>query len=234
MLLQPELLMFSGPPPQSVLDQRPMWLVLIGFLTITLLLRIICLDLLGSLLCGLVIFLAIILVKDGMKEMSKFSLVFSLLCAVNAVFYFLPLVSLILNGRTSRQVERPELRFPSLHHIAQHFTYTLTVKATPMFDLSRGVLYNLQSVGDIAMPLVMLSGGVLGFTTHQEFENHMSEFLMDDDEEIQAHLAISGAIASHAAQHADGDRRRGDYGALGGGASAGPKAFQGKAHKLAP
>jgi len=52
MHLEMDMLGLTGPPPQAILNQRPWWLFLVFMLGITMVLRVLCLDLLGALLCA--------------------------------------------------------------------------------------------------------------------------------------------------------------------------------------
>mmetsp|Transcript_80834 Transcript_80834/g.152778 ORF Transcript_80834/g.152778 Transcript_80834/m.152778 type:complete len:259 (-) Transcript_80834:89-865(-) len=258
MLLSPEMLMVTGPPPQSVLNQRPLWLGLMAFLGTTLLLRVIALDILGSLLCGLMICLAAVVIRDGMRELPKFSLMFGLLCGINCIFYAIPVLGSVVSGRSERRVDPVD---SSTYHDTsghmQRLTYTLTVRTSAFFDLNRGFMYNVQSAGELMMPMAMLLGTYLGFTAHNEFQNHMSEYLLDDEEdehaalrasdgEVEAIAALDRAATDRQGPFASTNRLVGprqdlaaDYGSLD--ARMGraprpaiPRAFQGTSHKLAP
>merc|ERR1719409_1438337 len=95
----------SGPPPQEVLDKRPWWFVLIGLLGVTMVLRMVCFDMLGGLLCALMICLCLVIVRDGMRELPKFGLMFGLLCSINFVFYAMPVIGYLVVGKSERHVQ---------------------------------------------------------------------------------------------------------------------------------
>merc|ERR1719446_1036113 len=98
------MLMPTGPPPQAVLDQRWLWQILIMLLAITFMVRLIGLDVAGALLSGLMLCFGVIVTRDGMQEMSKYALVYAVLCGLNFFFDILPLIT-ELGGRVSRQTQ---------------------------------------------------------------------------------------------------------------------------------
>jgi len=165
MFLLPDMLlaMQAGPPPRSVLNKLPLWFLLLALLCLTMILRVSLFDILGSVVCGLLAVLAAMLIRDGMKELPKFGLPFGLLCGVNLLLYSLPTLDRLLHGRSERRV-RP---VSSVTHSNVHqFTYTLSESTKPFFDRGAGVLYNLQSIAMILMPLTMLLGAYLGMNAH--------------------------------------------------------------------
>eukprot|EP00747_Dinoflagellata_sp_TGD_P162738 gnl/TRDRNA2_/TRDRNA2_180671_c0_seq1.p1 gnl/TRDRNA2_/TRDRNA2_180671_c0~~gnl/TRDRNA2_/TRDRNA2_180671_c0_seq1.p1 ORF type:complete len:242 (-),score=45.22 gnl/TRDRNA2_/TRDRNA2_180671_c0_seq1:147-872(-) len=178
MLFSPEMFLPVGPPPQAVLNQRPGWIFLIFLLGVTLMMRMVCLDVVGGLLCALLLCLSVVIIRDGMRELSKFSLLFGMICGINLVFYLVPLLSAVIGGRSERRVMPVE---SVSYQNTQQLTYTLTVKTTPFFDKSLGLMYNMQSAGMIMMPLCMLIGTYLGITAHQEIQR-LAASLVDDGE----------------------------------------------------
>jgi hypothetical protein len=209
MLFSPDVLLAlqGGPPPQAVIDKRPLWFVMMFMLGLTLFLRLAAFDILGGLLCGLLLILTAIIIRDGMKELPKFSLVFGLLCGVNFVFYVLPVLTSVLSGRSERHihpVDHVRYRDP------QQLTYTMTVKTMSFFDPHAGLLYNVQSAGMLMMPLCMLLGTYLGISAHQEIARYSSSLFGDDDGEYDVGLparygAVVGGGQSAAAQLGIGD-----------------------------
>lgn len=236
MHLHPDTMALSIPPPQAVVNQRPWWLLLVFILGVTLILRVMSLDMLGGLLCALMVCLCTIILRDGMRELPKFSLLFGLLCGINFVFYAMPVLGYIVAGKSERRVQ-PLESFG--HGKTQELTYTLTVKTMPFFDRERGFLYNAQSFGELMMPLAMLLGTYLGVSSHYEFQDYMEEMIPDDDDDELGR--------SHNQLFADGDpaaaARSATYGAIFGAATGGVppcseqvkpghKAFAGESHKL--
>eukprot|EP00406_Dinophysis_acuminata_P041480 CAMPEP_0179378944 /NCGR_PEP_ID=MMETSP0797-20121207/89590_1 /TAXON_ID=47934 /ORGANISM="Dinophysis acuminata, Strain DAEP01" /LENGTH=145 /DNA_ID=CAMNT_0021095019 /DNA_START=59 /DNA_END=493 /DNA_ORIENTATION=+ len=132
----------EGPPPQAVLNQRVLWFLLMFMLGATMLLRMLAFDLLAGTLCGLLLMLAAVIVRDGMRELSKYSLAFGMLSAVNFFFYVFPMINSIVSGRSTRRVDPVD---SVSYSDTERLTYTLTVRTTPFFDASAGALYNVQS-----------------------------------------------------------------------------------------
>jgi len=254
MFLSNTMLTISSPPPQAVLDKRPLWFVLIGILGITLILRVINLDILAGLLCALMICLSCIIIRDGMRDLPKFGLMFGLLCGINFVFYFMPIASSLILGKTEQHI------VPAMtsgggsgasggYGSDRHLTYTLMVRTTPFFDFHKGFLYNAGSVGELLLPVAMLLGTYLGISAHYEYQSHIADFYddaLDDEAGANAEEAAQLLMQATAIDEATG-RRGADYGAIlgaaTGGASLAPsanaevpknshKAFQGPSYKL--
>jgi len=236
MLLYPEMLFSAaGPMPQSVINKRPLWYLLIAMFAATFVLRMVKVDILGAVLCALLLSLAIVVIRDGMKELPKFGLVFGLLCGINFLFYVLPVVPAVIAGRSDRKIVPVEsMSFKNV----QKLTYTLIVRTTPFFDKSAGLIYNLQGCGMIAMPACFLLGSYLGMSAHYEILRQSSR-LLEGNEDL-----TFGANRHEAAQVPDtangltaegmvSNRLRGAYGLVTKDEySRGPKAFQGAVHKL--
>lgn len=232
MLFSPDLLLTlnGGPPPQAVIDKRPLWFVLMFFLGLTLVLRMAAFDIMGGLLCGLLLLLATIIVRDGMRELPKFSLIFGMLCGINFFFYILPLLSNLIGGRSERHIDPVE---SVSYSNTQQLTYTLTVRTTPFFDKRASLMYNIQSAGMLTMPISMLLGAYLGISAHQEVQRHSPTLFGTEDGEMgidprpnvpAAGVAgpqgiVYGATVGRVGSETEHkDQRRG--------------AFQGTAHKL--
>lgn len=235
-----ELITPEMPPPQAVLNQRPLWWTLILLLFTTFMLRMTNYDVVGGILCLLLLFVAYVIVYDGMHNAGKFSLLLGMLCGLNFLFYFVPFISNVIAGRSESHLTPVE----STNHNGEHeLTYVITVKTYAFFDLSRGLLYNLQSLGMMVMPFCMLFGFYLGLSAHVETRRStLSIFEHDDDSEygftetdadqLNASLredASLGAVAQRQLIAAG-------YGAISNGAQSGnhkPMSFfTGKAHKL--
>lgn len=179
MLLSPDaLLLPSGPPPQTVLDQRWLWRLLLLMLVATLILRLVGLDIAGSLLTALMLCLAVMITRDGMQEMGKYVLIYAMLCGLNFFFDILPLIT-ELGGRITRSTV-PVASTKSDDGVRQT-TYTLTTQTTPFFDSSQGFIYNVQSVAMIMSPLTMFLGVYLSVSAHNEIQRHSPGPLFDEE-----------------------------------------------------
>jgi len=234
------------PPPQAIVNQRPWWLVLVSILGSTLILRVLSFDMLGALLCSLMICLCVVILRDGMRELPKFGLLFGLLCGINFVFYAMPVLGYIISGKSEQHVQPvSSTDYGRRYSHTRELTYTLTVKTMPFFDISKGFMYNAQSVGELLMPIAMLLGTYLGVSAHYEFQSYIVDLLpdIDDDDELgRENGDISTAILGR--NEAAAATRASNYGAIFGAATGGVppsheppknshKAFSGTAHKLA-
>mmetsp|Transcript_1970 Transcript_1970/g.5579 ORF Transcript_1970/g.5579 Transcript_1970/m.5579 type:complete len:224 (-) Transcript_1970:122-793(-) len=166
MLLSPEILVSPGPPPQAIIDQKWLWNILMFLLGVALVLRLIGLDIPGALLTGLMLGFSVVMTRDGMQEMSKYSLVYTVVCCLNFFFDVLPLFT-ELGGRVTRETDPIQQISGS---DTQQTIYKLTVKKTPFFDWSLGFVYNVQSMAMIVSPLAMALGMYLSISAHNEIQ----------------------------------------------------------------
>jgi hypothetical protein len=186
--------------------------------------------------------LCIVIVRDGMKELSKFGLMFGLLCGINFIFYAMPVLGAIVVGKTEQRVEPIDSGDYGSRHDTHRLSYTLTVKTLPFIDFSKGFMYNAQSIGELLMPIAMLLGAYLGITAHYEFTQQLTELLGEGDEED-----IGVGEAAAALLTAPPGATPADYGAIIAASTGGAqppaeitrkttahKAFSGASHKLAP
>lgn len=181
-----------GPPPQALLDQRWLWNVFIFLLSVTFLLRLLGVDIAGTLLSGLMLCFAIIMVQDGMHEMGKYAVIFAVLCALNFFFDFIPLIT-ELGGRVSRHRHA----FASKHQSdgTLRTYYTIETKTTPFFDPSEGFFYNVQSSALVLSPVTMVLGLILAWKAHQEIQRHAQPLWEDGAYavDVAAEPAVVGA-----------------------------------------
>lgn len=177
MLLSAELLLPVGPPPQAVLDQHTSWQCMLALLAVTLVLRLVGLDVAGALLSGLMLCFGIIMTRDGMQEMAKYALVYAVLCGLNFFFDILPLIT-ELGGRVNRSTQPGPTATDK--HGTRQTSYTLTTRTTPFFDREQGLVYNVQSLAMILSPLSMALGVYLSISAHNEIQRYIP-FITDDD-----------------------------------------------------
>lgn len=160
-----------GPPPQAVLEKRPWWKLLLFFLTITSIVQFTTLDLVGGMLTTLMLFLACMMLTDGMAELHRYALAFSMLSMLCLFFDVVPLLSSI-GGRSEVSVEPVDRR--SMDDELR-ITYTTIIKTSPFFDHTKSYVYNAGSVAMILSPLTMLLGAYLAGEAHVELQAEPSE-----------------------------------------------------------
>jgi len=179
--LSTDMLMPLGPPPQAVLDQRWIWQTLLALLSLVFGLRLLGLDIAGALLSGLMLCFVVIMIRDGMQELSKYALVYAVLCGLNFFFDILPLVT-ELGGRITRKAE------PGGGAVGEDGTrqelYTLTTKVTPFFSLEEGLIYNAQSLSMCLSPICMALGAYLSIVAHSEIQRQTQAFFDEDIEDF--------------------------------------------------
>lgn len=164
MLFSPDTLVPTGPPPQSVLEQRLLWQVLLALLGLTLVLRLIGLDLAGALFTAIMLYVGVVMTRDGMEEIAKYVVLYAMLCGLCLFFDLLPLIAEI-GGRVS---ETQEPIYSKTQDGSQVTTYKQTTQTTPFFDASQGFLYNVQSCAMIASPISMALGWYLAVSAHSD------------------------------------------------------------------
>lgn len=177
MLLNPVSQLVGGPPPQSVLDRRPAWYVLIFLLGLVAALRIITLDIIGGMLSILLLIMAWMMISDGMREMPRYALIFGVLNVLCLFFDTIPLVA-SLQGR-SQVITEPSGREPT-EDGGVRAVYSVTVKTTPFFDAKEGFVYNCTSLQMVIAPVTMLLGAYLSLSAHSDLSRGIDETQGDE------------------------------------------------------
>lgn len=227
MLLANDLAVHSGPPPQAVLNQRCLWHLLMVLLCVTFLLRLIGLDIAGAMLTGLMFGFALVMTRDGMSEMTKYCLVYAVLCSLNFFFDILPLLT-ELGGRVQRSTDPGVTQ--QVDGIAKT-TITITVRTTPFFDQDQGMIYNSQSLSMVFSPICMALGAYLAITAHNEATG--GDFWADDRvEDRLVPVRVPGNRVETERAQAGPSQRGGSSSTAGNG--GGFQRFQGAPHKLSP
>jgi len=171
-----DVLVPPGPPPQAVLNQMWLWQVLQGLLFLTFLLCL-CGDPFGALGAILMLWLARIMLRDGMYEMSRYAMAFATLCCLNFAFDMMYLV-MEIGGRIQSQTAAQPV--PSAHGGPAEVVYTVTTKKTPLFDAHMGIFYNLLSASMFVAPLAYGLGIYLAASAHQEMQRTLPANMFDD------------------------------------------------------
>lgn len=180
MLFSPDMLMPTGPPPTSVLQKRWLWYLYIGLLVVTFALRLVAIDIAGALLSALMLCCAVIMVRDKMQELSRYTLVYAILCALNFFFDILPLVT-ELGGRVTRKTVPVGMH--EMKDGTKRMIYTTTVKTTPFFDPTQGFMYNMQSLVIILAPMSMVFGMYLSISAHNCIQREAARRAEEDPDE---------------------------------------------------
>lgn len=178
----------NAPPPQAVLDQRWLWQFLMVLLGITFGLRFLGLDIAGAMLTGMILCFAVVMTQDSMQELSKYSLVFAVLCSLNFMFDVLPLL-IELDGGGRMERDREPGQVVSSEDGVVRATIVITTKVTPFFDTAEGFVYNVQSAAMIASPICMALGVYLAASAqaHIAIANQDAGGWEDDASEAFGH-----------------------------------------------
>mmetsp|Transcript_28018 Transcript_28018/g.63431 ORF Transcript_28018/g.63431 Transcript_28018/m.63431 type:complete len:211 (+) Transcript_28018:52-684(+) len=169
MLFSSMLLALPGHTPASVVCKWPYWYMLIFFLIVLSLMNLMALEIIGSLLSCLMLFLAWMIVRNNMLEAPKYVVIYAVLCVLNFFFDIVPLI-MSLHGRSAVTVEPG---YSTSFEGIEQTTYTRTVRTTTFFDLKQGLLYNIESVSMILSPLSMLIGTYLAVRAQCEIQQAM-------------------------------------------------------------
>jgi len=176
MLFNQAVVRMAGPPPQSLLDKRCHWRLLLLLLGLTAVMRFLTMDVIGGILEVLMLCMAGIMIQDGMAELPRYAFVFAVLCMLNLFFDAIPLVA-SLQGRAEVSTQPVEHRSSAG---VFSMTYRTTWETTPFFDSSQGFLYNATSAAMVLSPVTMLLGAYLSIHAHLELQRTLSPLLEGD------------------------------------------------------
>mmetsp|Transcript_112797 Transcript_112797/g.313885 ORF Transcript_112797/g.313885 Transcript_112797/m.313885 type:complete len:213 (+) Transcript_112797:76-714(+) len=166
MLFSSVVMALPGHTPASVVVSRPYWYALILLLAVLSVMNLMTLEIIGSLLSCLMLFLAWMIARKNMSEAPKYIVIYAVLSVLNFFFDVVPLI-MSLHGRSAVTVE-PGV---STHYEGIEQTmYTRTIRTTPFFDRKQGLLYNIESASMILSPACMLMGTYLAVRARREIQ----------------------------------------------------------------
>jgi len=222
MLPASDMMIARLPPPQAVVDQQWLWHILLMLLGSCSVLRFLGLDIAGALLSGLMLGIAAVMMKNGMTEMGKNTVMFSVLSALNFLLDIFPLI-VDLSGHISWQMQ--PIQAATSPDGTSKVQYTITTLATPFFDSAKGFHYNIQSLAMVTSPATMALGIYLSISAHNEIRAQaqmlLDEGMADLNNLISPEGAGSLAAAVSAVQQPDSGQQNGHI-----------DSFQGQSHKL--
>jgi len=175
--------------PQAVVNQKPLWQLLLVLLFLTFILCLLGVDISGALLSGLTLWVACLMLRDGMTELSRYAMCFGMVCCLCLLFDILPLLTEI-TGRVQSQTQATPTIGPDGQ---EEIRYTVTTKKTPLFDLKMGFVYNVQSVTLFVSPVAYGLGMYLAMTAHQELQRLHPAFNEDLAEAGIGAMGMRGA-----------------------------------------
>lgn len=233
MAFSDDLCLPDGPTPDSVLEQRPHWILALGFIGATLVLRVLGLDLVGAVLSCVMLCFGVMLIVDGMQRLGRYAMLYSMLCALAFFYDLLPLLADI-GGRVHRSATPLSGRHAHGHGAV--VTYRIVVKTTPFFEASRGLAYNAQSLAMLLSPVAMALGCFLSLSAH-----HQISAVRPDWDDVEPLLPlVGGGRPLRFGAASDGPERGGEavgFDAARGhpprpGVRTGFAGFTGRCHKL--
>mmetsp|Transcript_73216 Transcript_73216/g.207024 ORF Transcript_73216/g.207024 Transcript_73216/m.207024 type:complete len:228 (+) Transcript_73216:153-836(+) len=161
----------EGPPPQQLLDKRWAWQLLLFLMASILLLRVVGGDIAGAVLVGILFGFGIVMMRNGMQDMARYTFTYGILCTLNFFLDIVPLVT-CLRGRVKTHTEPVSVLN---RHREQQITYVFTKRTMPFFSAPEGVVYNMQSMAILLAPLCMCFGMALAFSAHLACQRLMEE-----------------------------------------------------------
>lgn len=179
----------QGPPPQAVLEKRPLWMLLLAMLLATALLRLITMDVVGGILSALMLLLAITMTANGMADISRYAVSFTALTMLCLFFDIMPLLA-SLNGRAEVVVE-PSNRTQTGHETRVHFD--TVIRTIPFFYGPAGLLYNVTSLSMMLSPATMVLALYLGSHAHIETQRSLLNLRQLAGELLNDTLGTEGA-----------------------------------------
>jgi len=146
-----------GPTPSSLARKWPAWYMMLGMFGILLVLNVVTLEIVEGLLSFMMLCLVWLIVRNGMQDAPKYVTIYGVLSVLNFFFDVVPLI-LSFHGRSAVSVQPG---YQTSHDGLEQTTYIRTVKTTPFFDLTQGLMYNAESIAMIASPVCMFAGTLL-------------------------------------------------------------------------
>eukprot|EP00931_Biecheleriopsis_adriatica_P044363 TRINITY_DN2537_c1_g1_i1.p1 TRINITY_DN2537_c1_g1~~TRINITY_DN2537_c1_g1_i1.p1 ORF type:complete len:242 (-),score=27.82 TRINITY_DN2537_c1_g1_i1:42-767(-) len=182
MLLSPEMMVDSGPPPQEVLDKMWLWKLLIAGFSVLFIFQVLAFDIAGALLTALLLGFGWIMLKDGMEDMSKYALIYSVLCGLNFVFSIMPLV-----GELSGRITRRTVVHSPVHVVngTTELTVVVATEKSSFFNPDLGLAYNCESLSMILAPICMCLGCFLAASAHSEIQRLIPPALADEEWDVR-------------------------------------------------
>mmetsp|Transcript_85170 Transcript_85170/g.237729 ORF Transcript_85170/g.237729 Transcript_85170/m.237729 type:complete len:230 (-) Transcript_85170:58-747(-) len=203
MITEPARVYPSGPPPEAILNRRPLWHLVILLLAAVALLRFLAFDVIGGTLTVLLLCMAVVMISDGMQELSRYALVFGIVCCICAIMDGVALVAGIAGHA---KVHIKPLSY-TVHDGVKHYTYEERKTYSPFLDRHGGLVNNLKDITMIISPAVLLLASYLGFHAHWSSEIALLPLLYP-----QSH----GQHEAHAIVHAPGGPSTSDESVAGG------------------
>lgn len=154
----------SVPPPVALMAKKWQWNVLLILLFVIFILHLVTLDIAGAVICAMLFGLGVIMTRDGMRDMGKYCLIYSILCGLCFFFDILPLIQ-DMKGRTTTSSKEP-IAITTDSEMNTVRTFEIIEKQTPFFDKKEGFTYNLESFVMIFSPVLMLYGFYLAVSAY--------------------------------------------------------------------
>ncbi|CAJ1340329.1 unnamed protein product [Effrenium voratum] len=152
-----------APLPEQLFHERWKWIFYTMTLTIVMLLQILSFDYIDVTISGILLLFAWRMLRDNMQEMPAYALMYGVLCGLNCSFTMLPLVGNLASGR---MIERKVRQPTQVVNRTFYQSWDIYTEIAPFFDLSRGFLYNVESLSDLLAPLCMAYGCYLSVQAH--------------------------------------------------------------------
>lgn len=212
------LLMLPGVTPPSVLAKLPLWYFYVALLAIVTIMKLLTLDVAGTLIQCLMLFVAWLIVRDRMQDAPKYIVGYTILCILEFIFDVVPLI-LSIGGRSSITVEPG---YATSYEGIEQTTYTRTVHNTSFFDPRQSLLYNVKGATMITSSVCMSLGIYLSCRAQCAIQMAAGEQIRHDQEHGDGATAPpSGANQERSPQARP--RTQSDY-----------SQFFGTGHKLSP
>lgn len=160
-----------GPPPEDLLAEWWKWICFMILLSSVWLLQILSSDYVDIAVTGILILFGWRMLRDNMKEMPVYVLVYAVLCGLDCCFTLLPLLGCMVAGRiVDHHVQAPVVHLNG----TKLQSWTTYSEVVGFFDWSRGFRFNAQAFSTLLTPIVMALGCGLSIMSYMHVERMMS------------------------------------------------------------
>eukprot|EP00450_Noctiluca_scintillans_P007651 CAMPEP_0194508312 /NCGR_PEP_ID=MMETSP0253-20130528/38431_1 /TAXON_ID=2966 /ORGANISM="Noctiluca scintillans" /LENGTH=216 /DNA_ID=CAMNT_0039351329 /DNA_START=72 /DNA_END=722 /DNA_ORIENTATION=+ len=158
--------------PEAVKKVRFLWYLLMVMLVVHVICSAVALDIFGALMPALLAVIVYLMIKDDMRTLSQYILMFSILMTINCLFGVIA-VSSMVGGRTTKTTEMTGSTTETDGTVVNN--YQTSTKTTPFIDPSQGWFYNMQSISHIVAVVTCIFGSVLGLWCFCKVQEEMPD-----------------------------------------------------------
>mmetsp|Transcript_50905 Transcript_50905/g.115274 ORF Transcript_50905/g.115274 Transcript_50905/m.115274 type:complete len:253 (-) Transcript_50905:3-761(-) len=232
-------------PPSDVRDKHCIfWRCLLVLFVGLFVLQILAVDIFGCVFTGIMGIIVWYMTSNRCQHMTQYCLfMFGLLCAIQAVFETITLLTMVGGRRMSHtSAEQSAMSGGRTTSV----TYTTVIETHPFFDNSMGFKYNVQSAMRICSPVVMIVAGLMAYWSYNAYPTGLFSYREEETGPLHGGAGAYGGTGARLGGndfgganarndnrvHLEGGRVVGGRAAGGGGGGGGPRLFEGSGQRL--